>query len=267
MKLSIVVVSWNVAPLLAGCLRSIPAGADGVAYEVVVVDNASGDGSADRVAQEFPAVRLIRNTENTGFARANNQGISASQGEYVLLLNSDTVVRPGALRGLVDFLDAHPRAGAVGPRLLQAGGTPQPYAFGGDPTPAYLLRRGLNRLLLRRPLHDWGTERIQAVAWVSAACIMVRRAVIEQAGRLDEHFFMYFEDSEWCLRIRKAGWQVFYDPEVAIEHLGGQSAAQNPGARQGYYRSLRYFYAKHYGPLARAALEVGLAPYRWIAGR
>jgi GT2 family glycosyltransferase len=229
------------------------------------VDNASADGSAALVQAEFPAVRLIVNDENLGFARANNQGIRASSGRYVVLLNSDTTVPPGALAALVAFMDAHPTAGAVGPRLLRTDGTPQPYAFGGDPTLRYLLARGGNRLIFRRPLHDWATDAVQEVDWVSGACLMVRRAAIDQAGLLDENIFMYFEDNDWCLRIRQAGWRVIYNPQVAITHIGGQSLAQNPTARRAYRESLRYFYAKHYGPVASLLLRLLLPVYARLA--
>jgi len=264
-NLSIVIVSWNTAALLRDCLSAIFAAQPPRRLEIIVVDNASGDGSADMVAREFPDVLLIRNTANAGFARANNQGIAASQSAYILLLNSDTLVPPGALTQLIEFMLRQPDAGACGPRLLRLDGQPQAFAFGSDPTPGYLLRRGLFRLLLRRPLHDWNTDRIQVVDWVSGACLMVRRTAIEQAGLLDENMFMYFEDNEWCLRIRRAGWKVYYDPTICITHMGGQSLRQNPAARSAYYRSLDYFYAKHYGWLARGLLWIGLTPYRWLA--
>jgi N-acetylglucosaminyl-diphospho-decaprenol L-rhamnosyltransferase len=263
-ELAIVIASWNVASLLANCLRSIPAGAEGLDYQVIVVDNASSDGSADMVARDFPAVRLIRNTENVGFGKANNQGICAGQGRYVLLLNSDTSVPAGSLTELVRFMDQHPDAGACGPRLLRPDGMPQPYAFGGDPTLGYLLVRGLKQVLFHRYLHDWTTDMVQEVDWVSGACLLVRRQAIEQVGLLDESIFMYFEDNDWCLRIRRAGWKIYYNPQVSIVHIGGQSLAQHPAARHVYHRSLTYFYAKHYGLLARLLLRVGLLPYRLL---
>jgi GT2 family glycosyltransferase len=277
--LSVVIVSWNTRELLRGCLWSVVSCQSSVVSsqsspsmmpktdncklktEIIIVDNGSRDGSTDMVRVEFPTIKLIANAENLGFARANNQGIRASQGRYIVLLNSDTMVPPGALEGLVSFMAAHPAAGAVGPRLLRPDGTPQPFAFGGDPTISYLLRRGINRLLLRRPLHDWTTDAVQLVDWVSGACLMVRREAIDQAGLLDEKIFMYFEDNDWCLRIRQAGWQVYYNPQVAITHIGGQSVAQNPAARRAYRASLRYFYARHYGPAANLALQLLLPVY------
>jgi N-acetylglucosaminyl-diphospho-decaprenol L-rhamnosyltransferase len=261
MKLVIVVVSYNTASLLANCLRSIPDGAGSITHVVVVVDNASTDGSAQMVAEQFPGIRLICNTDNVGFARANNQAIRTTQSEYVLLLNSDTIARPDALAGLVRFMDQWPQAGAAGPRLLRPDGKPQPYAFGGDPRPGYLLARAANRLLFRRYLHDWATEAVQEVDWVSGACMLVRRAAIEQIGLLDEKMFMYFEDNEWCFRLRRADWQVYYNPQVAITHLGGQSARRNPVAQRAYRDSLRYFYRKHYGKAAGWALELMLPVY------
>lgn len=261
MMLAVVIVSWNVSELLVDCLAALPAAAAGIDYETIVVDNASSDGSADRVAAEFPQVRLIRNAANLGFARANNQGIGATDAEYVLLLNSDTLPPPGSLTGLVRFMDEHPGAGAAGPQLRRPDGGVQPYAFGCDPSPAYLLARGLSRLLFHRSLHNWETNRVRPVDWVSGACLLVRRAAIARAGLLDEKIFMYFEDSDWCLRIRRAGWQVFYDPQVAIVHLGGRSIARNPAARPAYDESLVYFYGKHYGRVAQALLRAALWPY------
>ena len=266
LDLSVVIVNWNLCRLLLDCLRGLPAAASGLAYDATVVDNASHDGSPEMVSAEFPDVRLIRNSENLGFARANNQGIRLAAGRYILLLNNDTILPPGALTGLVRFMDEHPDSGAAGPRLLRPDGTAQPYAFGGDPTPAYLLRRGLVRLLWRRPPHDWATERVQEVDWVSGACLLARGQAVAQVGLLDENIFMYFEDNDWCLRLRQAGWKVYYDPQAEIVHLGGQSLAQNPAARASYYRSLAYFYGKHYGPAARTLLRLALAPYRRVVG-
>ena len=243
-------------------MRSIPDGARDLACEVIVVDNASTDGSADLIAVEFPEVKLIRNRDNVGFARGNNQGIRVSQGRYVLLLNSDTLVKPDALTQLVAFMDQHAAAGAVSPRLVLPGGEPQAFVFGGDPSIGYLIKRGLYRLVLRRPSHDWHTAQIQAVDWVSGACLLVRRAAIEQVGGLDENIFMYFEDADWCKRIRQAGWQVMFNPQIEIVHLGGQSLRQNPAARRGYYRSLDYYYRKHFGVGPRWMLQAALLPYR-----
>lgn len=262
--LSIISVSWNTAALLVECVQTIADGARGLVYEVIVVDNASTDGSADVIATEFPAAKLICNRENVGYARGNNQGLAVSSGRYVLLLNSDTLVKPQALTQLVEFMDQHSTVGAVSPRLLLPNGEPQAFAFGGDPSIGYLLKRGVYRLLLRRFIHDWHTTQLQAVDWVSGACLLVRREVIAQVGGLDENIFMYFEDADWCRRIRLAGWPVMFNPHIEIVHLGGQSLKQNPAARRGYYRSLDYYYRKHFDPVSRLILRLAWQPYRWL---
>jgi GT2 family glycosyltransferase len=263
--LSVVIANWNTAALLKECLASLTSSSFDGLLEIIIVDNASSDGSVAMVRQEFPSVRLIENNCNPGFARANNQGITESGGRYILLLNSDTVMPSGALAGLVEFMRQHPDAGACSPRLVRVDGKPQEFAFGDDPTLPYLLRRGGYRLLLRRALHDWNTDQVREVDWVSGACLLVRRQAIDQVGLLDENIFMYFEDNDWCLRMRLKGWRIYYNPTVSITHVGSQSLAQNPAARHAYYRSLDHFYAKHYGVFARLLLRVALTPYRLLA--
>jgi hypothetical protein len=260
--LSIIIVSYNTARVLRGCLASLLAAAPALPLEVLVIDNASTDGSAAMVARDFPTVRLLPNSTNVGFARACNQGIAASSAPLLLLLNPDTFIPPGALAGLLGFVRAYPDAGACSPLLLTPDGSAQAFAFGGDPTPAYLLRRGLLRLLLGRSLHPWRLSYVRAVDWVSGACLLVRRAAIEQAGLLDEQFFLYFEDVDWCLRIRRQGWRVYYVPQVAIIHAGGRSLARNPAARHAYTHSLARFYHKHYSLAARLWLRAALLLYR-----
>ena len=260
--LSIIIVNWNTADLLGGCLRSIYSTVLDAGWEVIVVDNASKDQSVPMVESAFPAVHMIRNSYNAGFARANNQGILISHGRYVLLLNSDTLVPAGALGSLMEFMDHHPEAGICAPRLLREDGTTQPFAFGDDPTPGYLLRRALAYLFLGRSLHDWSTDHPMRTDWVAGTCLMARRPAVDQAGLLDEHIFLYFEDNDWCLRIRRCGWKIYYCPEVSITHLGGRSVSRNPDARGAYYRSLEYFYTKHYGSMARLWLKLALPVYR-----
>jgi hypothetical protein len=263
--LAVIIVNWNTRELLARCLEPLAPAGDGPTspadYALWVVDNGSMDGSAEMVQLRFPGVHLLRNARNVGYARANNQGIRASQSRHVLLLNSDAIATPNALGRLARFLDAHPDVGAVGPRLLRPDRTPQPYAFGGDPTLAYLLRRAWNRLVLRQPVHDWGTDETQEVDWVSGAAMAVRRDAIDEVGLLDEAIFMYFEDNDWCLRMRQAGWRVCYVPEVEVTHLGGASVNRSERARAAYRQSLLYFYRKHYGALSRLALRLLLPLY------
>jgi hypothetical protein len=251
--LSVIVVSWNVRGLLAGCLAALPAATAGLSAEIIVVDNASTDGTAEMVARAHPEVTLLRNESNLGFARANNRGLAAAQGRYLVLLNSDTVPPPECLTKMVEFMDAHPRAGAASPRLVRPDGTPQPYAFGDDPSPLYLLRRALAHRS-RGYLHHWGVDEPIRVDWVSGACMVVRRETLDATGGLDENIFMYFEDNDWCRRMRLKGWEVWCNPAAEIVHIGGASLNQNPRARAAYYESLAYFYRKHYGRLPGALM-------------
>ncbi len=260
--LSIIIINWNTHALLHALLTTLAPYLQQAQAELIVVDNASSDGSAAMVAADFPQVTLIQNVQNVGFARANNQALALAQGRYLLLLNTDTLVPPGAIEGLLHFMDAHPAVGACSPRLLTATGQPQAFAFGDDPTPAYLLRRGLWRLLFNRSLHDWGVAQVLEVAWVAGTCLMLRREALAIVKGFDEAFFMYFEDVDLCRRIRHHGWKICYVPTVAITHLGGQSLQQNPAAQAAYYASLRSFYGRHYPPSFRLWLVIGLLIYQ-----
>ena len=258
MDLSVIVVTWNVRELLAACLAALPAATDELLTEVIVVDNGSTDGTADFVRSEFPGVRLLVNEENVGFARANNRGLTVAKGTYTVLLNPDTEPQPRSLTEMVRFMDAHPRAGAGSPRLVRPGGSAQPYAFGDDPSPGYLIRRAFAHARSGY-LHDWGIVEPQQVGWVSGASLVARREAVQRVGGLDEKMFMYFEDNDWCRRMRLAGWQVWYNPRAEVVHIGGASLNQNPQARAAYYRSLAYFYGKHYGRAAGAAMSAATA--------
>jgi N-acetylglucosaminyl-diphospho-decaprenol L-rhamnosyltransferase len=260
--ISIVIVNWNTVQLLEQCLRSIIAGNCDSVAQIIVVDNGSTDTSLTLLQEQYPHVHCIQNRENVGFGRATNQGLSISTARYVLLLNSDTIIPPHAFAQLVDFMDHHSDAGACSPRLCQLDGQAQPFAFGDDPTPWYLARRATSLLLFRRPLHDWSVSHTLAVDWVSAACMLVRRSVIEQIGGLDEQIFMYFEDNDWCLRMRKQGWKIYYVPDVAITHIGGQSSSLSLTTRRHYDTSLQYFYRKHYGTLSQRWLQLFQYLYR-----
>lgn len=265
LDLSIVIAHRNGQAVLSECLTSVYCQSSEVSLHVIVVDNASVDKSPEMVERDFPSARVICNSANMGFARASNQGWRASSTDLILFLNNDTRVPASALSELAAFMGAHPRAGTCGPRLVQKDGRVQPFAFGGDPTPSYLLRRGITRLLLNRPIHNWNTTSCQEVDWVSGACLLVRRQALEQVGGFDEKFFMYFEDNDLCLRLRRAGWKIYYNPLVSITHFGGASTQQSSFRTQWYNASLRYFYAKHYSPLARILLELMLPFYRRMA--
>lgn len=240
----------------------------GVTTEVFVVDNASTDGSAEMVREQFPWVTLIENTENVGFARANNQALHQATGHYLLLLNSDTEVRSGALATLVAELEAHPEAGAAGPRVLNPDGSPQ-NSYGRLPT---VLDELLGPYWADFATKPWGAlgrqlwrKRSAAgepfpVDRVSFACTLIRRAALEQVGLLDESFEFYSEDYDWFKRLKDAGWQALYCPRAEIVHHWGASSRQrSEWALRQLYRSKRRYFAKHHGARTEQILRLGLA--------
>ena len=229
--LSVIVVSWNVRDLLRACLRALPDATEGLAVEVIVVDNGSGDGSPDIVASEFPQVTLLRNAENQGFALANNRGIATSRGRYLVLLNSDTVAPRRSLAGMAEFMDTQPRAGAASPRLLRPDGTPQPYAYGDDPTPLLPVPPGPCSQVRRATCTTGASTGPFKPAGSRAPASSLAGRRWTQVGGLDENIFMYFEDNDWCRRMRLKGWEVWYNPLAQITHIGGASLSQNPEAR------------------------------------
>ena len=263
---SIILLNYNTRDLtLASLARLVPV-ASRLGWQVIVVDNASTDGSADAVAAAFPTVTLLRLTENRGYAAGNNRGLEVATGKAVILLNSDVLVGVAELQALVDYLDTNPEVGAVSAGLRTATGEAQAFAFGDDPSPFYLLRRGLGRLFRLPALHNWAVTEALAVDWVSGACLCVRREVIEQIGGLDETFFLYFEDVDWCKRMRLVGWRVVYNPLVQVIHLGGQSQPARWVANRHYSESLRYFFHKYYGPVPTGLLSVALTVYTRLYG-
>ncbi len=268
MKLSIIIVNFNTKELLSRCLNSIFSHPCSEPFEVLVVDNASSDGSSEMIKQTYPQVKLISNQENVGFARANNRGIREAKGIYILLLNSDTEVQKGSLQGLVNFMDYHPKAGAAGCQLLLPDGTPQSFTYGKDPTLPYLVKRIFFMILKRKYLHRWSGDKEIEIDWVTGACMIVRKKAIDSAGYLDENIFMYFEDNDWCYRIRGKGWKIYFVPQIRVLHLGGRSlGADDPQRKADYYKSLVYFYKKHYGVFPQVSLRVFLGFYRLLLAR
>ncbi len=276
MDLAIVIVNWNTCDLTAQCLESIQAelASPGLALsgvegdvtlkgraETWVVDNHSTDDSAALLADRFPWVRLILNPENHGFAAGNNQGLRASTGRYILLLNSDTIVQPGALRTLVQFMDEHPVAAAAGSRILNADGTLQTSCY-----PAPTLGREFWRMFhLDRlyplgvyPMERWPLEPPREVDNILGACMILRRDVIDRVGEMDESYFMYSEEIDWCLRIRQGGGKIYWVPQASITHLGGQSTRQlEQQMFLQLYRAKVAYFRKHYGRIS-AALYKGI---------
>jgi len=263
--LTIVVVSWNVRDLLRGCLASIDRGRGDLALQVIVVDSASTDSSAEMVAAEFPWVELIASAENVGFPAGNNLGLVRARGRHVFLLNPDTEVIGDALSTLVAYLDAHPDVGVVGPQLLNADGTVQssrrrfPTLATAFFESTWLERLAPRRLLDRYYVLDRPDGETSDVDWVVGAALMVRQSVVQQVGPLDAAYFMYSEELDWCRRIRDAGWRVVYLPAAQVVHHYGKSSEQAVTARHINFQraKLRYF-RKYHGWLVCAVLRLYL---------
>ena len=255
--LAIIIVSHNTRHELENCLRSLHDHPPRVPHEIVVVDNASDDGSVDAVRAQWPAVRVIPLDRNVGFAAGNNAGIRHTASDLVLLLNSDTIVPEGAIDRLVAALDELPEAAVVGPRIVSADGHPE-LSFGRMIGPvAELRQKMLTRFASPRRLGAM-TSRVREVDWVTAACLLVRRRDAEAAGLLDERYFMYCEDVDFCAAIRANGGRVYFTPAAQITHLRGRSWRASPAATADRYRQSQVaFYRKHHpawAPLLRLYL-------------
>lgn len=229
MLLSIIIVNWNTRDLLRQCLRTVYDSAPRCSFEVWVVDNASADGSTAMLTAEFPQVRLIQNQQNLGFARANNQGLLETTGRYVLLLNPDTVILPGALQILLDFMEDRSNVGAIGPMVLNPNLTLQSSC---NPMPT--LWREFWRLthldsVLAQSVYkeeNWNTTIAHTVEVIQGNCLLVRREALSDIGLLDEAFFMFTEEVDLCYRLQQRGWLVYWVPMARIIHYGGQSTRQ-----------------------------------------
>lgn len=251
---TISIVSNNNRELILGCLDSIYKTADGLDVEVIVIDNVSSDGSVGAIRERFPQVRLILNEKKEGFSANHNKALRVAQADFILVLNDDTILHPGALKAMRDFLRDTQQAGAVGCMLLNADGTPQRTGMK-RPTllAAAMISLGLHRLFPGNPVtsgyfnikRDFsGPEEVESI---NAAAIMVKREVLGKAGYLDEGFFLFCEDVDWCIRMREAGFRLYFLPDAKVTHYRGASTG---GRRMVliYHKSLFRFYRKHYAP-------------------
>lgn len=276
--LSIVVVSWNVRDLLDRCLLSVQAFLERqesreLRAEIIVVDNGSEDGGPEMVGAKHPEVRLMETGQNLGFTRGNNLGISESRGRYLLLLNPDTEVRGEAPGIMVSYLEEHPRVGIVGPQLLNPDGTVQS-SRRRFPTLATAVMESTavqtwsprNPVLARYYILDRPDDEIQEVDWLVGACLLVRRQAAEEVGPLDERFFMYSEELDWCRRMLDAGWRVVYLPTAQVLHHGGKSSEQVLPLRHiQFQRSKILYFRKHHGRLRAILLRLFLlANYTYL---
>lgn len=229
--ISIIIVSWNTKEILRQCLRSVYEHTPELEIETIVVDNASSDGSAEMVLSDFPQVVLIENNDNRGFAAANNQGMSLATGRYFLLLNSDTIILKNAIEKCVDFADRNTDAAVVGCRVLNADRSLQPTCFMFPSilnmflSASYLYKIfPQTRFFGREKMTWWQRDSVEEVDVVTGCFMLVRKAAIDQIGQLDEQFFMYAEETDWCYRFKKTGWKILFTPDAEIIHLGGQSS-------------------------------------------
>lgn len=277
--LSIAIVNWNTRDLLRDALRSIYDAPPPFAFEVVVVDNASHDNSADMVAKEFPQTVLVANTQNTGYAEGNNQAIEKSSGAFVLLLNPDVILPIGGLETAVRFMESHYDAGALGVRQVHPDGTLQ-RSVRGFPTPFAVLWEllGLSRLFPNSTVFGayrmtyFTYDQVAEVDQPMGTFLLMRREVLEKIGNLDEAFPIFFNEVDWCLRCKRAGWKIFFTPDVEIVHYGGASTVQ-VGAAMAWEsrRGLLKFYAKHYSaPMylpIRALIALASYPHAWLTAK
>jgi len=261
MKLSIVIICWNDLKVIADCLRSVFDETREIAFEVIVSDNGSADGSVDYIRCHFPAVRIVENGANLGFARGNNAGIREANGDYVLILNPDTVIRDRALVKLVAFADLHPEAGAFGCRVLNPDASFQDPARPLPTVLGYLTAAlGLRRLAsvskqFASDYSGWDGNTERTIGYQSGCCVLFRRSILKALSGFDERFFYHFEETDLCCRVWESGYSILFYPGAEITHLGGQSVGRFPirFALETYRSGYRYFF-KHYG--ARGAIRI-----------
>ncbi len=262
MDVSIIIVNWNTRELLLNCLSSVLATTSGLAIETIVVDNGSKDGSSEAVRKAFSAVTIIQNDRNRGFARANNQALAGAAGRYFLLLNSDAALTEGSLQGLVSFMDRTPDAGVAACQYIDTDGSRQ-NSFDNFPTLATeLFNKTILKLLFpaRYPSKRRVYREPIGVDSVIGACMLVRAEAVRQVGVLDEAYFFFLEETDWCYRMRRAGWRVYHLPGIRVYHLQGKSKEQSPvSAWIEYYRSLYLFFKKNRGGFSYSVLRAGKA--------
>ena len=249
MKLSVVIVSYNVRSYLEQCLQSVQRALEGTEGEVFVVDNHSDDDSVETVRQHYPWVRLIENQENLGFAKANNQAIRQAQGDYILLLNPDTVVAEDTLHGVLAFMDEHPKAGGAGVMMCYEDGSRAPESRRALPTPwvAALKMMGFTK---RYYLSDLPWDQPCRIEVVSGAFCLLRHEAIKTVGLLDEDFFMYGEDIDLSYRLLKGGWENWYLPYSIIHYKGRSTRKSDYRYVHVFYQAMLIFFQKHYSHLS-----------------
>jgi GT2 family glycosyltransferase len=255
-QLSVCIVTYKARDWLKGCLESLEANTNMSSIEIVVVDNGSNDGVKQMLEVDFPEVRFIENDSNLGYTRPMNQSLRTASGRYLMQLNPDTVILPGSVEALINFLEENPEAGICGPKVLNKDGTFQKHCRRGEPRPmaviSYFL--GLSKIFPNSKrfgeylLEYLDEDSTLEVAALSGSCMLIRREVIDQIGYLDEQFYAYQEDTDICRRARLAGWKVYFYPEAKIIHYGGQGGSRVEPFHSivEWHRSYWYYYKKHF---------------------
>ena len=249
MKLSVIIVNYNVRPYLTACLDSVQRALEGIESEVFVVDNHSDDDSVEVISRDYAWVHLINNRENLGFSKANNIAIRQAQGEYILLLNPDTVVAEETLKGVVDFMDQHPKAGGAGVRMHNADGTLAPESRRAIPTPFVAARKMLG-FTKRYYMSYLSWDAPAQIEVVSGAFMLLRHKAIYEVGMLDEDFFMYGEDIDLSYRLLQGGWQNWYLPYDIVHYKGQSTSKSDFRYVHVFYQAMLIFFHKHYSHLS-----------------
>ncbi len=275
-SISIIIVNFNTEDLLRDCLMSIYEKTSGISYEIFVVDNASSDGSCAMVQSEFPKVNLIRNSENKGFAAANNQAIPLAKGEYIVLLNSDTVLLNNAFKIMYDFMEGHNGVGICGPQLLNKDHSIQK-SIAEFPSIKKIIGSYITSVNSIKPFYgfnqfeprfyDYTKQKKIVGGALTGACLMIRRSLFKEFGFLDEQYFFYLEEADWSLSVIKKGWEIWIVPEAKVVHYLMASVKQNRDTelemkvKTRQVKSLIYFYRKHYGQCNAALLKIVLLSF------
>ena len=270
--LSIIIVSFNTKELLKQTINSIfKSEKNGNFYEIIVVDNNSSDKSIEMVKKNFKKVKIIESQKNLGFAKANNLGASHAKGKYLFFLNSDTIVKSGALLQMIEFFEKNQNIGVLGPKLVLKSGRVQPYCIGQKSSISQAFKNRLAKLLFklgfpkkslaRLSLEYWDWSKPIQVDWVTGAALMIKRKIFKK-NRFDENIFMYFEDQDLCLRVKKNGSEIWSLPNAKIIHLGGKSLKLDKARKKYYYQSQDYFFKKHFGAFNYVVMKIISFPIR-----
>jgi len=261
MDLSIIIVNWNTKNLLLQCLESVYQTTKRIEMEVFVVDNGSTDGSVAAAKERFTEVKFIQNEINLGFAKANNQAMPLAVGKYLLLLNPDTMVKEGAIERLISFMEAHSEAGGAGAQLLNSDGSKQNSIANFPSLATELINKSLLRWLFPKTFPGKGRSYREPIEVdsVIGACMIIRRDAIEQVGLLDEDYFLFLEETDWCYRMKRAGWKIYHVSQAEIYHFQGKGVEiEKRRARIEYFRSRYHFFKKNRGSLQWSTLLAGL---------